>query len=123
MNWQYRADWTGVGEYLIDLDRGSVYHSKTASQGQRNRLFTHELVGGHMKHFSYPQAADFFKKMKTAELYLGLLRQQYQSNNSELSMNLVVESSRLLPLTCVLISECSTTHSTHLASQLLRIFL
>lgn len=95
MNWQIRSSWTPSSEYLIDLERGSIYHSRTANHGQKRRLFSTEYVGGDMKHFGIPQAADFIKKIKTAELYLGLLRSQYIFINTGPSQNLVGEFSKL----------------------------
>ena len=73
-NIQIRAEWTATPQYHIDFARGSIYHSQTASRGQKHRIFDDQKVGGNMKHFNYAQSTDLFKKVKTAEYYLVMMR-------------------------------------------------
>jgi hypothetical protein len=75
VNLNINSDWTPYSEYHIDFARGIVTHSKAASRGQRNRIFKSIEVGGSLKHLSYFQTTDFYKKNKTAEMYLIYLRQ------------------------------------------------
>lgn len=82
MDLYIRADWTSHSQYHIDFARGSIVHSKAASRGQTNRLFKDHELGGSLKHLTYPQAATFFKKNRTAELYLQYLRALYPIDDS-----------------------------------------
>ena len=99
MNLQIRADTASKAEYYIDFARGSIYHSQTASRGQKNRIFNEVEAGGLMKYLSYPQAFDYFKKNKVAEYYLLYLRQLYNIQHLEPSHKLEEEFIKLLPLT------------------------
>jgi len=72
-----RADWTNTSQYYIDFDRGQILHSRAASRGQSNKFFRTESVGGTLKHLTYAQAASFYVKNKTIELYLMYLREVY----------------------------------------------
>lgn len=74
MDLYIRADFTNQPQYHIDFARGSIVHSRAASRGQANRLFKDHDLGGTLKHLTYPQAATFFKKNRTAEFYLQYLR-------------------------------------------------
>ena len=112
----FRADWSPKSEYHIDFDRGSVAHSKTADQRQRHRLFTDSYTSGPLKHLSYPQATDYFKKMKTAEFFLMLLRQQYPPLNAERPPRSAGALRRPRPPTCGRTSASSTAPSTRSAS-------
>jgi hypothetical protein len=74
MDLHIRSNWTPYSDYIIDFDRGQVLHSKATSRGQANRFFRTTEVGGNLKHLTYPQVTDFYKKNKTVELYLQYLR-------------------------------------------------
>ena len=76
-----RANWTPYSEYNIDFARGSITHSRSTSNGQLNRIFKDQITGGTLKHLTYPQTTDFYKKNKTAEYYLQLLRTAYYGCN------------------------------------------
>jgi hypothetical protein len=117
MNMQpFRADWAAVSEYHIDFDRGSVTHSKTANRRQRHEHFVDTYTSGPFKHLSYPQATDYFRKMKTSEFFLMLLRQQYPIPNAEPSPRSAEESRRPRRPTCGRTSVSSTARSTPSAS-------
>jgi hypothetical protein len=72
---QIRADFTATSAYHIDFERGTIVHSKTASRGQFNRIFSDHESASKLTHLTYPQSADFYKKDRTAEMYLNLLKQ------------------------------------------------
>ena len=69
-----RADWTSYSQYHIDFDRGIVVHSKSASRGQLNRYFGKTLLGGDLRHLTYPQLTEFHQKTEVGELYLAYLK-------------------------------------------------
>lgn len=77
MDLQIRADWTANSTYHIDFASGSITHSRAASRGQTNRIFKEMSLAGSLKHLNYFQAANFYKKNRTAELYLQYLRAMY----------------------------------------------
>lgn len=77
MDLQIRADWTANSTYHIDFASGSITHSRAASRGQTNRIFKEMSLAGSLKHLTYFQAANFYKKNRTAELYLQYLRAMY----------------------------------------------
>ena len=107
-----QAPWSPTSEYYIDMARGSIYHSKTASRGQSRRIFADGEVGGRMKHFSYPQATDLFKKTKTGEFYLILMRNLYGVVYAGPCSNYPGESSRHLRATSKTTRDFSTIRST-----------
>jgi hypothetical protein len=82
MDLYIRADFTNQPQYHIDFARGTIAHSRAASRGQTNRLFKDQDLGGTLKHLTYPQAANFYKKNRTAEFYLQYLRALYPSWHS-----------------------------------------
>lgn len=86
MDLYIRADFTNQPQYHIDFARGTIVHSRAASRGQSNRLFKDHDMGGTLKHLTYPQAANFYKKNRTAEFYLQYLRALYPSLHAALSM-------------------------------------
>lgn len=120
MNIQIKAGWTPVSEYYFDFERGSVFHSRTANRAQANRVFADINGGGTLKHLSYPQACDFYKKNKTAELYLQLLRQMYFSRKAGPLLNWAEAANRPPTHTCSIINEFLTTHLTHWCIQFAR---
>jgi hypothetical protein len=107
MDLYIRADWTTHSQYHIDFARGTIVHSRAASRGQTNRLFKEHELGGTLKHLSYPQAATFFKKNRTAELYLQYLRALYPSHHLACSTKSSVSLSRQLLPSLKTTAECS----------------
>lgn len=96
MNLHIRADWTSHSQYHIDFARGTIIHSRAASRGQTNRYFKEHALSGTFKYLTYPQAATFYRKNRTAEQYLQYLRALYPLPHPAPSTRSSASPSRLL---------------------------
>jgi len=98
-----------------------VVHSLAASNGQTNRLFKGYDIAGSLKHLTYVQITDFYKKNKTAEFYLMYLKTLYPLFYLVHWMRSIEEHSKRLQAIWKFINASSTRHIILLNTQFHRI--